>query len=167
MKNIVPNGDLPDNVQAVKFGASKEMKEEGIQDAFGIVHYPEHLTDPEKRYPGDVVAVEMMFEVSQEELMTLMHEPYITLTMLTDELPPTVVQTTHPYDPRYKLTVEHTHHCPECDKYYRCDNPKHKMPESRKLICDECWHVKMDEAVEQHEDVENAVDNPPEDEVSS
>lgn len=152
MKNIVPNGNLPEHVQAVKFGASEEMKQAGIQDAYGVVHYPEHMTDPEKRYAGDIVAVEMMFEVSKEEVTTLLHEPYITITMLTDKLPPTMLQTTHPYDPRYRLMVEHTHRCPECDEHYRCDNPKHKMPESRKLICDPCWHIEMDKAASRTSD---------------
>lgn len=165
MDNIVPSGDLPDHVQPVKFSASKEMKEEGIEDAYAIVHYPEHMTDPEKRYSGDIVAIEMLFEISQEELTTLMHEPYITLTMLTDQLPPTMLQTAFPYDPRYKLVVEHTHRCPECENHYRCDNPKHKMPESRKLVCDDCWHSLMEQAADQHE--EEGIDSASESEVGS
>lgn len=167
MDNVVPNGDLPDHVQAVRFSPSEEMQEAGIKPAFGIVHYPEEMTDPEKRYPGDILGIELMFEVSREEIMTLLHEPYITLTLLTGELPPLMMETTHPYDPRYKLTIEHTHRCPECDNHYRCNNPIHKMPESRKLICEECWQVKMKEKVDELEDQEVSVDEGAEDDVSS
>lgn len=167
MKNIVPHGDLPAHVQPVKFGANKEMKEAGVQDAYAVVHYPEHMTDPEKRYQGDIIAIEMLFEVSREEIMTLMHEPYLTLTMITDSFPPTSLQTTHQYDPRYKMMVEHTHRCPECEEHWRCDNPKHKMPESRKLICIDCWHEAMEVAKEDHENKgqEVSVDGAEEDEV--
>lgn len=167
MDNIVPNGDLPAHVQVARFTPSGEMQEAGIQPAFGVIHYPEDKTDPEKRFQGDILGIELMFEVSREEIMTLLHEPYITLTLLTDSLPPLMLETTHKYDPRFKLTIEHTHRCPECDEHYRCHNPIHKMPESRKLICDDCWHEKMDEKKDELQGTEVVVDEGADDEVSS
>lgn len=164
MKNIVPNGDLPPHVQPVKFGVNEEMREAGIQDAYAIVHYPEHLTDPSTHRPENIQAIELMFEVTQDEITTLMHEPYITLTLLTDQLPPVMMQTSYPYDPRYKLMVEHHHRCPLCEEHWRCDNPKHKMPESRKLVCTSCWHKEMDEAATRTSEQVD-VDDPDTDEV--
>lgn len=146
MKQVVPSvKDLPENVRPVKFNPPEGMEKE-INSAVGIVHL-----DPES---GESVALEFMFEFTEQELSVLMHEPFLTVTFMTDHLHPFAIQTSYPYDPSYEKLDDHHHICDsnfahENNEYWRCENPRHNPIKDRMRECDPCWRTRTQQSGEE------------------
>lgn len=130
MKPILPKlEDLPDNVQPVKFTAPQELAGD-VEDIVGCAH---------KTEDGQTIAIEFLFELNDDEVRVLKHEPYLTFTIMADHLHVFAIQTSFPPDKKYSDLEEHTHKCPDCEKFSRCENPRHEMPRDRVRQCDKCW----------------------------
>ena len=150
MRPVAPNVDLPDDVRPVMFRAP-EGQEDEINDIPGLVHLDEQ---------GEPKAMEFMFELTDQEIKVLKHEPYITLTVLADHLDPFALQTTFPYDTKYESLEEHTHICDanlahDENMFWRCDNPSHDKIKARVRECDECFQVRTTASDTITQDTEN------------
>lgn len=134
MRPVAPTTELPDDVKAVMFRAP-EGEEDKVNDIPGLTHIDES---------GEPKALEFMFELTEQEIKILKHEPYVTLLVMADHLHPFAIQTSYPYDPKYDDIDEHTHICSsnlvhEDNIYWKCDNPRHEALRDRVRECDECF----------------------------
>ena len=135
MRPVVPQGELPESVQAVMFRAPEDR--EDIEDIPGIVHLAED---------GSAIAMEFMFEISKDELKVLRHEPYLTVLIEGGQLTPFSLQSTVPFDEKYETLIEHSHVCTENvthekQLWWRCDNPAHDSKANTIRMCDDCFNV--------------------------
>lgn len=137
MRQVTPSGDFPPNVQLVRFTPPDNLPDGlQMQDAVGLAHLNEGR---------EIVALEFMFELTDDEIQVLNHERYLTLTMMSDHLHPFALQTSYPPDPKYAQLDEHTHVCVdglthEKDKFWKCENPRHDHKQNRIRECEECWY---------------------------
>lgn len=131
MKPIIPSGEFPENVKPAKFTAPDEIKDH-VNDIVGLMHQDQE---------GNTVALEFMFEVTEQELHTLKHEPFVTLTLFTSDLSPFALQTSYPFEDKYTQLNSHTHICTSKEEshWWKCDNPRHDPIKDRTRECDECW----------------------------
>lgn len=147
MRPVIPPDDLPNNVQAVQFNPPEGMEEQ-VNKVAGLVHYDND---------GNKAAMEFMFELSQEELQVLNHEPYLTLTVMADHLHPFALQSSFPPEPdRYDKLDSHNHKCVsnlthETEQFWRCFNPRHANIKGKELECDSCWQVRLFESDKKEE----------------
>lgn len=135
MRPVIPSGNFPDNVKPAKFAAPEGMEEQ-VNDTIGLVHVHPNT--------GQTVAIEFMFELSEEELLVLQHERFITMTVMADHLHPFSIQTSYPFDEKYRTLKQHTHVCKsniahEEPKWWQCENPRHHSKDDRDRECDDCW----------------------------
>lgn len=152
MRPVTPTVDLPDNVKAVKFSAPEGQTD--IGDIVGLVHQDQE---------GKNVALEFMFELTKDEIKVLRHEPYLTMTVMSDHLHPFALQTTFPFEQKYETLNEHSHICTdnithESHQFWRCDNPSH-TGDNKHRMCQACWEAKTSQ--------EQPAGNPESDEVDS
>lgn len=133
-----PNQEYPKNVIPAKFTPEEGL--DNVEPTYGLVH-----KDPE----GKTVALEFMLELTEEDLMVLKHEPYLTLTIASEILPPFAIQTSFPYNEKYKKMAEHHHICRSNlmhveNIFWRCDNPMHDKSHKFRE-CDNCWQMRTSE----------------------
>lgn len=147
MRPVVPAGDnLPENVQRVKFDPPPGQEDE-VNPIVGIVHH-----DPE----GNKLASEFMFELTEDEIAVLNHEPFVTIVVYADHLHPFAIQTSYPAEEKYHTLNEHTHFCVsnlthDEKKPWLCENPRHEMPEMRERECPVCWNERQIQVVKEAE----------------
>jgi hypothetical protein len=141
MRQVVPSGDFPSNVVPAKFTPPEGMGDE-VGEAVGLIH----------KHPdtGETLALEFMFELTEQDIRVLKHEPYLTLTFMTDRLHPFAIQTSYPYDEKYENLDTHTHICRdnlahEDNQWWKCDNPRHDHIKDRIRECTPCWRARTQE----------------------
>lgn len=136
-----PTDNLPDNVMPARFDPPDEVKDE-VNPIVGLVHKDEQ---------GQPLGLEFMFELTKDEITVLRHEPYLTITMMSDHLHPFALQTSFEPDKKYAELMEHNHICNSNithanQKWWRCDNPTHNSEQHRLRQCDECWEAALEES---------------------
>jgi hypothetical protein len=150
VRPVMPPDNLPEHVDAARFDPPESIANE-VDSIAGIIH-----KDPEDKEP---VALEFMFELSEQDIKVLKHDPYLTITILADHLHPFRIETSHQYTPDYEQLEEHHHICAEnvthdTNEWWRCDNPRHDKIKDRNRVCDSCWDA-VQESLREHGKTDN------------